>query len=278
MQFFKSFVSLLQSPNYVTRRQSLKVSLIQLFVSSLSYRSTLQGQFYHLECLTSTDIMCTFPEQAAMPHWLELALSRHGAVAHAASHYCASGLTAFAFDLARAQLLGELLLDRANVKVMMRYVSDARNLQLMMNLLKDSSRSIQFEAFHVFKARVPSLQASCGLLLYHLATAVFPMIITQSASLSCVLSGYPAPCSYFRRCLHKQAGLLEGRVCLVSKNVPVVQVFVANPNKTPEIVEVLASNKEKLLKYLGDFHTDKGELPDLGSTKHVQGCCQVSLI
>ena len=38
----------------------------------------------------------------------------------------------------------------------------------------------------------------------------------------------------------------------------VAQVFVANPNKTPEIVEVLASNKEKLLKYLGDFHTDKG--------------------
>ena len=36
----------------------------------------------------------------------------------------------------------------------MRYVSDARNLQLMMNLLKDSSRSIQFEAFHVFKARI----------------------------------------------------------------------------------------------------------------------------
>lgn len=49
------------------------------------------------------------------------------------------------------QLLGELLLDRANVKVMMRYVSDAYNLRQMMLLLKDSSRSIQFEAFHVFK-------------------------------------------------------------------------------------------------------------------------------
>ncbi len=33
---------------------------------------------------------------------------------------------------------------------------------------------------------------------------------------------------------------------------------MANPNKTPEVVEVLASNKEKLLKYLGDFHTEKG--------------------
>ena len=39
------------------------------------------------------------------------------------------------------------------MKVMMSYVSDAGNLKLMMTLLKDSSRSIQFEAFHVFKVR-----------------------------------------------------------------------------------------------------------------------------
>ena len=55
------------------------------------------------------------------------------------------------YTMSRVQLLGELLLDRANVKVMMRYVSDAYNLRQMMLLLKDSSRSIQFEAFHVFK-------------------------------------------------------------------------------------------------------------------------------
>ena len=36
---------------------------------------------------------------------------------------------------------------------MMRYVSEVDNLKLMMVLLKDQSRSIQFEAFHVFKAR-----------------------------------------------------------------------------------------------------------------------------
>ena len=35
-------------------------------------------------------------------------------------------------------------------------------------------------------------------------------------------------------------------------------MFVANPNKTPEIVEVLSRNKDKLLRYLGNFHTDKG--------------------
>ena len=39
----------------------------------------------------------------------------------------------------------------------------------------------------------------------------------------------------------------------------VLQVFVANPNKPDAIVEILTSNKDKLLKYLGDFHTDKGK-------------------
>ncbi|PSC72997.1 Calcium-binding 39 [Micractinium conductrix] len=85
------------------------------------------------------------------------------------------------------KLLGELLLDRSNVKIMMQYVADVDNLCLMMNLLKDPSRSIQFEAFHVFK------------------------------------------------------------------------VFVANPNKTRAVVEILYNNRDKLLKYLDDFHNDRDD-------------------
>ena len=49
------------------------------------------------------------------------------------------------------QLLGELLLDRHNFTVMSRYISSPDNLKLMMNMLRDHSRNIQFEAFHVFK-------------------------------------------------------------------------------------------------------------------------------
>ena len=56
-----------------------------------------------------------------------------------------------------------------------------------MNLLKDSSKSIQFEAFHVFK------------------------------------------------------------------------VFVANPNKTRPVTEVLLNNKDKLLDYLETFQSDRGK-------------------
>ncbi len=49
------------------------------------------------------------------------------------------------------QLLGELLLDRHNFTVMSKYISRPENLKLMMNMLRDNSRNIQFEAFHVFK-------------------------------------------------------------------------------------------------------------------------------
>lgn len=52
------------------------------------------------------------------------------------------------------KLLGELLLDRANFSVMTKYISNPENLKLMMNMLRDKSRNIQFEAFHVFKVFV----------------------------------------------------------------------------------------------------------------------------
>ncbi|RWS22914.1 protein Mo25-like isoform X2, partial [Leptotrombidium deliense] len=52
------------------------------------------------------------------------------------------------------KLLGELLLDRHNFAVMTKYISSPDNLKLMMTMLKDKSRNIQFEAFHVFKVFV----------------------------------------------------------------------------------------------------------------------------
>lgn len=54
------------------------------------------------------------------------------------------------------KLLGEILLDRSNYTVMLRYVDSADNLKLTMNLLKDRSRNIQYEAFHVFKVSINS--------------------------------------------------------------------------------------------------------------------------
>ena len=55
----------------------------------------------------------------------------------------------------------------------------------MMNLLRDKSRNIQFEAFHVFK------------------------------------------------------------------------VFVANPNKTKPILDILVKNQDKLISFLASFHNDR---------------------
>jgi calcium binding protein 39 len=52
------------------------------------------------------------------------------------------------------KLLGEVLLERTNFNVMMRYINDPENLKLMMTLLKGESKNIQTEAFHVFKVFV----------------------------------------------------------------------------------------------------------------------------
>ncbi|CAF1505028.1 unnamed protein product [Rotaria magnacalcarata] len=49
------------------------------------------------------------------------------------------------------KLLGELLLDRYNFSVMTKYITNTDNLKQQMNLLKEKSKNIQFEAFHVFK-------------------------------------------------------------------------------------------------------------------------------
>jgi len=85
------------------------------------------------------------------------------------------------------KLLGELLLDRHNFTTMTRYISNPENLKLMMTMLRDRSKNIQFEAFHVFK------------------------------------------------------------------------VFVANPNKTKPIQDILLKNKEKLVEFLTKFHNDRTE-------------------
>ncbi|CCJ28930.1 unnamed protein product, partial [Pneumocystis jirovecii] len=83
------------------------------------------------------------------------------------------------------KLLGEILLGRSNFNIMTTYIQSSENLKLIMNLLRDRSRNIQFEAFHVFK------------------------------------------------------------------------VFVANPNKTKQVLNILMKNKDKLLIFLSNFHNDR---------------------
>ncbi|GBG71738.1 hypothetical protein CBR_g9148 [Chara braunii] len=58
------------------------------------------------------------------------------------------------------QFLGDLLLDPAYAGIMMAYVNTASNLRVIMNLLKEPSKSIQVEAFHIFKAFVANERKS----------------------------------------------------------------------------------------------------------------------
>lgn len=52
------------------------------------------------------------------------------------------------------KLLSELLLDRDNFAIMMRYIVDKANLRIIMTLLRHNQPNVQFEAFHVFKVFV----------------------------------------------------------------------------------------------------------------------------
>lgn len=49
------------------------------------------------------------------------------------------------------RLLGEILLDRSFMKVMLAYVGNEQYLQIHMNLLREDSKVLQVDAFHVFK-------------------------------------------------------------------------------------------------------------------------------
>uniref|UniRef100_A0A182IUK5 Uncharacterized protein n=1 Tax=Anopheles atroparvus TaxID=41427 RepID=A0A182IUK5_ANOAO len=49
------------------------------------------------------------------------------------------------------QLLGQLLQNEHNYKVMLKYISKEENLKLIMNMLNDKSNYNQYEAFHIFK-------------------------------------------------------------------------------------------------------------------------------
>lgn len=49
------------------------------------------------------------------------------------------------------KLLNELIADRACYDFMLQYVTSPSNLKLIMNCLRDNSKNIQFEAYHIFK-------------------------------------------------------------------------------------------------------------------------------
>ncbi|KAK8555545.1 hypothetical protein V6N13_046073 [Hibiscus sabdariffa] len=49
------------------------------------------------------------------------------------------------------KLLGDMLLDRSNSAVMVRYVTSLEHMRIMMNLLRESNKTIKLDTFHVFK-------------------------------------------------------------------------------------------------------------------------------
>ena len=76
-------------------------------------------------------------------------------------------------------------MEKSNLEVMMKFIVNPGHLAMIMTLLRENSKTIQYEAFHVFK------------------------------------------------------------------------IFVANPSKPPQIIEVFVKNKDKLVMYLSNFQNDR---------------------
>ncbi|CAF4123549.1 unnamed protein product [Rotaria socialis] len=137
--FFNRYRDLLNSENYVTRRQSLKIlSTIILENANLSILKK-----FSCEIDKFILIYGLFPSEA-------FSLNTKSGI-------MTNPMTTSAFDIYKREvfdlfkLLGELLLDRYNFSVMTKYITNTDNLKQQMNLLKEKSKNIQFEAFHVFK-------------------------------------------------------------------------------------------------------------------------------
>jgi len=94
----------------------------------------------------------TWTRDGSQPLCLSLVRSPH---THTHTHTHTPALTHAHTHLQRQslKLLSELLLDRDNFAIMMRYIVDRSNLRIIMGLLRHNQPNIQFEAFHVFKVR-----------------------------------------------------------------------------------------------------------------------------
>ena len=326
-QFFKLYTELLRSDNYVTRRQSLKLLgellldrsnvkiMMQVWFAAGAVRAACSARACLARIVSGTGVLAAAASRIMMQVWhhagRRLAWNCHcsrrrccrrcaAAAAAAGCPYCAAAGCCAAAAAAGPQHRRPRI-DRAassRLCCAVQYVADVDNLCLMMNLLKDPSRSIQFEAFHVFKvgaaggggwrawvARLASClhrgwarggvgggsgvhvgngacdsAVNCGVIgrcLHALSWRVCTSRVSRRRRIA-EACGWRCrgrrvvPCSPTRRA--PPAALTH---CVPAP--PGRQVFVANPNKTRAVVEILYNNRDKLLKYLDDFHNDRGE-------------------
>lgn len=152
-QFFKLYTELLKSDNYVTRRQSLKL-LGELLLDRSNVKIMMQARGAGGMARPANS---KWPPCTARPAAASGARTHPLLACRLPRRQCASPRVPVAARLRCDRRLA-LLPPRPRPS---QYVADVDNLCLMMNLLKDPSRSIQFEAFHVFKVSGVRLCA-CG--------------------------------------------------------------------------------------------------------------------
>ena len=158
---------------------------------------------------------------------------------------------------------------------MTRYISNPDNLKLMMNMLKEKSRNIQFEAFHVFKVRKDQFDMLLVIgtstqydtknryrmvKIFVSKTVDFLLHFLRFEIFYHKLHLLPEVFSTTYNCMpgHNLATFLQITNTTALYNCD-FQVFVANPNKPKPILDILLRNQDKLVDFLSKFHTDRSE-------------------
>lgn len=139
---------------------------------------------------------------------------------------------------------------------MTRYVSQPENLKTMMNMLRESSRNIQFEAFHVFKVICCFIDRICSLQIvtvhsvalyfevttttaYGLLTGLFLEVLQirlnfQKWTLFEVTAGTEFLKAGCLSCGQSNITALDGSSCLIMSSLPTAGskdiMYVINPS------------------------------------------------
>ncbi|VAH43134.1 unnamed protein product [Triticum turgidum subsp. durum] len=125
------------------------------------------------------------------------------------------------------KFLSEFLLEAPNAQIMKRYILEVRYLIIMMGLLKDGGTSMRNEKH-------------CFCITGWPATMIFKVLATTGPELNAVL---------FVTMTHG----------IIIYSLADRKVFVANPNKPRDIIQVLVDNHKELLKLLHALPASKGE-------------------
>lgn len=121
----------------------------------------------------------------------------------------------------------------------------------------DESPKGQCTSFHSLEVLQPSYES---VVLFATPSQLFSVLFCQDSSKNIQIEAFHV----FKVCMYNSLDIfLSTKVCLNSFGYYCIlsQLFAANKNKPPEVVNILVTNRSKLLRFFAGFKIDKGTIP-----------------